>query len=272
MDKVKGPPRIVVPSSPNLLTLRPQAETVSERVFRLWGWDPLSPYLEDINQGNENPMSIPIRSKIVMGVVALALPLATTVGLASAGGAVTPPNPTTCQFAATVSVGQGGLSLKGTPSSKGVKQITTVNATYSGCSVGGPFTQTITVNTPASKPGTDTAAITAGDSKTTYYLGLCGLFQSPNTLKSLTVAVKNLPWQGGVLKGAKAAKGSVGGDIGFIISKGTVTKGTYPTAKKAASINVGLTNDPNNTNLLNGCNGGTVTTIDVDSSVSTATL
>ena len=99
-----------------------------------------------------------------------------------------------------------------------------------------------------------------------------GLFTSSTTTGALTKAVKNLAFQGGTLKGAKASAGTVGADEGFIIGNGAVKGGTYPTAAHGASIKAGLTNDPNNSNLVTGCAGGAVTSIDIDPSVSTATL
>jgi hypothetical protein len=133
------------------------------------------------------------------------------------------------------------------------------------------MTQTVNVTAQASTPSKDPAALSAGDSKTSYYLGLCGSFTSSTTSKALGKSLKNTPVSGGVLKGPKAAYGAVGSDVGFTIT-GTVKGGTYPTAGKGASIMAGLSNDANNGNLLGGCHSGPVSHLDVDASQSTAVL
>ncbi len=81
--------------------------------------------------------------------------------------------------------------------------------------------------------------------------------------------MKNLPFQGGELKGAKASRGTVGHDVKFITT-GTVKGGPYPTTSKAVSLKAGLTNDVNDTNLISGRKAGPVSTIDIDPSASTA--
>lgn len=215
-----------------------------------------------------------MRRKLLMGVLALTLPLGTVAGLSSTAFATkAPPNPTSCNFSATVTI-TPQLSVAGTPSVKNATSDTVVQATYSSCTIGGPFTQTLNIEAKASKPGKDTAAIAAGDNKKDYYLGLCGAFTGSGTVKDLKKSVKNLAFAGGVLKGAKAAEGVIvgGSDLGFNITHGTVKGGTYPTASHAAVIAAGLTNDANNTNLLGGCNSGPVSTIDIDATQSHATL
>lgn len=215
-----------------------------------------------------------MRRKILMGAIALALPLATTVGLASAAGAKPAPNPVTCNFSATVTFSTP-LSVKGVLSSKGATSQTTINGTYSSCTTAsGPvagMSQSVTINGLASKPNKDPAALAAGDDKKMYYLGLCGSFTSTTTTKALGKGLKNLPVAGGILKGPKAVQGVVGPDVGFIVTA-TVKGGTYPTASKGASIMTGLLNDANNTNIVGGCTGGPANHLDVDASVSTAVL
>jgi hypothetical protein len=197
-------------------------------------------------------------------VGALAMP-----GVASAKAAA--PNPTTCTLSATV-VFSTPLSVKGVVSAKGDTSTTTATTTLSDCTGGAtPAGSTISIVSTASKPGKDSAAIAAGDSKTGYYLGLCGLF-SADAAKSLGKAVKNLAVAGGKLTGAKASEGAVGSDVGFIVT-GTVVGGPNPTAKNGASIMAGLTNDANNTNVTkDGCSNGPATGLDIDSSQSTATV
>jgi hypothetical protein len=214
-----------------------------------------------------------MRRKLIVGIAALALPAGTiAVSSPSAFAKKPPPNPVTCSFSATVSISPP-LSVTGTASTKGALGTTTVHATYSGCRTAGGsvagFTQTLTI---LSKAGKDKNWKTDGNSKKTFYRGLCGSFASTSTTKSLKKAVKNLPVQGGILKGAKASAGVVNGDVGFIINHGTVKGGLYPTASHAALIQAGLTNDSNNANLIGGCKGGPVDHIDIDSSVSNATL
>jgi len=214
-----------------------------------------------------------MRRKILMGVFAIALPIGTMAVLspvASAGKA--PPNPVTCKLAAAVTISPP-LSAKGEVAAKGTEGTTTVHVTYSDCSdaaghvpnLGG---NTLTILSPAAK---DKNYKTDGNSKKLDYLGLCGAFASSSTTKDLGKAVKNLAVAGGILKGAKAAEGTVGTEVGFNIA-GTVKGGTYSTASKGASIAAGLVNNANNTNLINGCPSGPVSTINIDSSTSTAVL
>ena len=215
--------------------------------------------------------------KILIGVVALAMPLATTVGLASAASAAkAPPNPETCHLSATVAISPP-LSAKGVVAAKGSIGTTTVNVTYSSCVLAAGasgahaaagLTSHIVIQTKAAK---DKNYKTDGNSKKSDYLGLCAAFASSSTTKALGKAVKNLPIAGGTLKGAKAAEGTVGTEVGFNII-GTAKLGSYPTASKGASIAAGLVNNANNTNLINGCTSGPVSTINIAPSTSTATV
>lgn len=214
--------------------------------------------------------------KVVLGAAAIGLSVSVVAVTGPvAGAAKAPPNPVTCQVSATVTLSPA-LTVAGTPSSKGSSGSATVSGTLSNCTTasGSVANMTLPLNivTPASKPGSDQAAVAAGDNPKSYYLGLCGTFASSSTIKDLKKAIKNLPFQGGVLKGAKPSQGTVGPDVGFVISNGTVKGGTFPTASHGASIQAGLTNDANNSNLISGCQGGPVDHIDIDSSVSTATL
>jgi hypothetical protein len=216
------------------------------------------------------------RKKFLLGAVAATLPLATVTAFGTgAFAAKAPPNPVSCQLSATVNVSPA-LTVAGQLSTKGATGTATANATLFNChtSAGSVpnMSLPLTIVTPASKPGSDSAAIAAGDNKKSYYLGLCGNFASSATIKDLKKAVKNLAFEGGVLKGAKPSQGTVGADVGFNIDNGTVKGGTFPTASHGASIAAGLTNDANNSNLIGGCQGGPVDHIDIDSSVSTATL
>ena len=215
--------------------------------------------------------------KILMGVLALALPAGTLAAFSpSAFAAKPPPNPVNCTFSAAVSISPP-LSVAGVVSAKGDLGTTVINATYSGCTTAsGPvagFSQTLTISTKSSK---DANYKTDGNSKTGWYLGLCSGFTSAKgskaTLKGLKKAVNNLPVGGGLLKGSKASEGSIGADVGFIVNHGTVKGGSYPTATHAADIMAGLTNDANNTNLIGGCTAGPVDHIDIDSSSSSASL
>jgi hypothetical protein len=205
----------------------------------------------------------------------MAVPLAMVAGLAlPAGAAKAPPNPVTCHLSATVSISPP-LTVKGVLSAKGQAGTTTVNGTLINCHTSAGSVPNISlplsISTPASIAKKDAAAVSAGDNPKNYYLGLCGTFASTSTIKELKKAVKNLPIAGGVLKGAKPASGTVGTDVGFVISNGTVKGGTYPTASHGASIQAGLTNDANNTNLIGGCQSGPVSSIDIDSTQSTVT-
>jgi hypothetical protein len=215
------------------------------------------------------------KRKIVLGIAALTVPLVTVASLGTpALAAKAPPNPVSCGLAATVNINPA-LSVAGELSSKGQFGVAAVSVTLNGChdaaGAVGNMTVPINVEFPAAKPKNDSAAINAGDNPKDYYLGLCGAFASSATVKDLKKAVKNLPFAGGELKGPKASEGTVGTDVGFNLS-GTIKGGTYPTAKNGATIGAGLTNDANNTNLIGGCQGGPVSSIDIDSSQSSATL
>ncbi len=218
-----------------------------------------------------------LRRKILLGAAALVMPVASLAVFQSAASATkAPPNPVSCKLAATADISGAGLSVKGTLSSKGVIQTTTVAATLSGCSIPAVNGTTLTINvqTAAAKPSPtkDPNAIAASDSKKSYYLGLCENFAQSSTTKALGKALKNFSFAGGTLKGAKATEGVVGGGVGFNVTNGTVKGGTYPTASHGATLSAGLTNSTNNSNLIDGCPHGPVTHIDIDSSVSTATL
>ncbi len=215
--------------------------------------------------------------KILMGVLALALPAGTLAAFSpSAFATKPPPNPVHCTFSASVSISPA-LSVKGETSVKGATGTTVIDATYSGCTTASGavpgFSQTLSIVTKSSK---DANYKTDGNSKTGWYLGLCSGFTSAKgskaTLKGLKKAVNNLPIAGGVLKGVKASEGSVGEDVGFIVNHGTVKGGSYPTATHAADIMAGLSNDANNSNLIGGCTAGPVNHIDIDPSASSATL
>ena len=215
-------------------------------------------------------------TKILMGMAALVLPISTVavLGGTPAFAKKPPPNPVNCKLSASVTISPP-LSVAGQPASKGTFGDAAVNITYNSCTTStgsvGPFTQKINVLFPASKPSKDQAAMNAGDNKKDYYLGLCGSFASSATIKDLKKAIKNQPFQGGEIKGPKPTEGTVGAEVGFVITA-TVKNGTYPTASHAAVIKAGLENDANNSNLISGCQAGPVSTIDIDPNSSTATL
>ena len=144
-----------------------------------------------------------------------------------------------CGFGATVSISPP-LSVAGTPSVKGTSGTVTVHG-LSGCHTAtasmGPFAENITIHFPSTKPTKGQATLNAGDNPKSYHLGLCGTFASSATIKDLKKAVDNLPFR--ALKGPKPSEGTIGADVGFLIS---------------------------------GCHAGPVSTIDIDSSVSTAVL
>jgi len=226
-----------------------------------------------------------MRRKILMGVLALALPAGTVAFTQTVASAKpVPPNPVTCTLdAAGASVViSPPLSAAGTLSAKGDFGSTTITTTYSNCSDGaGPVanlpSNTFTILSKAAK---DPSWATDGNNKKDFYLGLCGAFSGSSTTKALAKGVKNLNADGGVLKGMKAAETAVGSDVGFVLSGGTVKGGPYPTAKKAALIAAGLVGDnsahgQSNTSLVNGCTTAPYTSISniyIDSSQSSATL
>ncbi len=215
--------------------------------------------------------------KLLIGIASIAVPLASVAAFSpSAVAAKPPPNPISCHLEATVNISPA-LTVKGQLSTKGATGTTSVAGTLFNCKNASNqsvpnVSLDLTIVTPAAKPGKNTAATNAGDNPKSYYLGICGSFSSTATIKDLKKAIKNLPIAGGELKGAKAAETTVGSDVGFAITNGTVKGGTYPTASHGASVGAGLTNDANNTNLIGGCQSGSVNHIDIDSSQSTATV
>jgi len=223
-----------------------------------------------------------MRRKILMGVFALALPIGTmAVFTPVASAAKVAPNPETCQVSATVTISPP-LSATGVVAAKGSEGTTTVVTTYSHCTLdagasgahaAAGFSATIHVISTAAK---DKNYKTDGNNKKDDYLGLCAAFASSSTTKDLGKAIKNLSVEGGILKGAKAAEGTVGTEVGFNIVNGTVKGGDFPTASHGASIAAGLVDTgsegASNTNLVNGCTSGPVSTIYIDPNTSTATL
>jgi hypothetical protein len=229
-----------------------------------------------------------MRRKILMGVLALALPAGTvafTQTMASAKAA--PPNPVTCTLdaaGASVTISPP-LSAAGTLSVKGGLGTTTITTTYSSCHDSAGPVANLASNTfvITSKAAKDKNYLTDGNgvaNKKSYYLGLCSAFSGTSTTKALAKGVKGLTVAGGILKGMKAIETAVGSDVGFVLSNGTVKGGTYPTASKAAAISAGLVGDnstqgQSNTSLVAGCTSPGYTSIShiyVDSSQSTATL
>jgi hypothetical protein len=185
-------------------------------------------------------------------------------GVASAAKA--PPNPTTCKISSATITISPALTPLGVLDTNGATGSTTGSVSFASCSSGAVAPISFSITTKASK---DTAAPGDGNAKGKY-LGLCSSFSSATTIKSIGKSLKNLSIAGGTLKGPKASL-LTSPELGFGIN-GTVKGGSNSTASHGATINFFLKNDANNNNLEGGCHSGSVTTIDVDTVQSSATL
>lgn len=213
--------------------------------------------------------------KILMGVLALALPAGTLAITSSAAFAKKPPNPIVCSgLSGTVTFGSVGLSTNGatTPLKKGGNNTTVTGGTF-GCAGGlSGTTPTLTIpngkNTKISKgvysTGTWAAFISAGgslkkDLKTIAFTinGGTNTFKSKGSLEVV---------------GAPCGTSPVS-EVGFQISGQVV--GTYDTKTATVLACLGTDTGPGTSGSFGtdfGASGLTVQTSGLDVATSTATL
>lgn len=220
--------------------------------------------------------------RLLLGASALIIPAGGLAAFQTAASATkVPPNPVTCNFAATLLFGfedaaqpgvfqQAPLTPAGTnvTSVPGAESATQISATYSNCDNGSPTASGAIVFT--SKPTKGGKKGPTGSAKGTLWVDWCtsATAGSKTTLKTLGKAKFTTNWVGGAggstsFKGSKAAAtANLQGEVGYVIT-GTGT-GSYPTAKKAAAITAYLSNattaqDDDVNAFLDGCatpNGG----------------
>jgi len=195
-----------------------------------------------------------MRRKILMGVLALALPVGTIVGLSTAAsaGKVTGTGSTTCSFGGTISFNPP-LTKNGSTSTK--KETTTVAATLGTCSGGTPVGHATSV---AVKPiKTKTAKGKAG--------GTCSSFDS--SASGVVVKVK-VNWNG-----EKPSKFDISGLHIAVNSEGEVGfTGTFSNAGSyAGSGHLGVYLTAASGNQIATCSGS-VSTLTIDHSTSSGTF
>jgi hypothetical protein len=195
-----------------------------------------------------------MRRKILMGVLALALPVGTIVGLSTAAsaGKVTGTGSTTCNFGGTISFNPP-LTKNGSTSTK--KETTTVNATLGTCSGGNPVGHATSV---AVKPiKTKTAKGAAG--------GTCSSFDS--AASGVTVKVK-VNWNG-----EKPSKFDISGLHISVNGEGEVGfTGTFSNSGSyAGSGHLAVYLTPASGSQIATCSGS-VSTLTLDRSTSSGTF
>jgi len=216
--------------------------------------------------------------KILMGVLALALPLATVAGLSSAAVAKKAPNPITCTGLSGTLIFPTTQTVEGTVTTSKKNGSTSVTGgAVASCTdegTGAPVSVTLNVLSIAGGKNTKNPVKTTPK---TYLEGQWSSFETAGlglkkTLKTVTFNIGTFKTSGSAIDNSCPST-----DVGFTIS-GSVS-GTYATAKKAAVINACLGED----NQLDGGhgffgsdintdNGGGVVSADIDASVSNATL
>jgi hypothetical protein len=237
-----------------------------------------------------------MRRKILMGVLAIALPAGTllatqTVALAKKP----PPNPVSCTgFSGTVTFGTP-ISANGTPTHSAKSLATAVSGGTFTCSggvapnTGGAGNDGGGLNIKGGKNDKN-ASYSKASCKTSpsdasvcdkYITGSRSEFVATGTNGSLAKSIKKINFSiaGGTVQFKAVSAGSsnaclAAGDVGFDIS-GTVTKGNFATA--TATITACLNHDtgPGTTNSFGAdlfSPTASIVTADIDPSVSVATL
>jgi len=195
-----------------------------------------------------------MRRKILMGILAIALPVGTVAAVQGTAfaGKVTGTGTPTCHFGGTISFNPP-LSSAGTAGVK--KEITTVAATLSSCSGGTPAASATSVAVKPIK-----TKVAKGQNA-----GTCGSFDS--SASTIVVKVK-INWNG-----EKPSKFSISGLSPTINGSGEVgftghmtVGGSYA---GAGSLGVYLT--PASSNAIATCSGS-ISSLSIDSSSSSSTL
>jgi len=213
-----------------------------------------------------------------MGVLALALPVGTMVGLQSAAVAKPTPNPVSCTGLSGTVVFPATETNEGTVTTakKGGATSVTGGALASCTDVGTGAPVSVSLSALSIAGGKNTKNPTKTTPKT-YLEGQWGSFISAGL--SLKKTLKTVTFNIGTFKtsGSAVDNSCPSTDVGFTIN-GTV-KGTYDTAKKAAVINACLGEDTEANgdhgefgSDIDTDNGGGVVSAQIDASASSATL
>jgi len=203
-----------------------------------------------------------MRRKILMGVLALALPIGTVItlqGTASAGKVTGTGNPT-CTFGGTISFNPP-LTQAGTPGVK--KETTTVSANLTGCSGGTPAAPASVVSVKPIK--TKTSPKGSNGATCSGFAGNAG---------SVTVKVK-INWAG-----EKPSKFNISGLSASINGFGEVGfTGSFPVSGSYAGTgNLGVYLTPADSNAIANCSSptppyaGSISVLHIDPAHSSGTL
>lgn len=182
-----------------------------------------------------------MRRKILMGVLALALPIGTVASLQTAAVAKPLPNPITCTGLSGTVVFPTPESISGTVTTAKKSADTTVTGTsVTGCTDNATHAAVSVTLTGLSITGGKNAKNPTKTSPKTYLAGQWSAFVSAGL--GLKKSLKTVSFSIGTFKtSGSSVDNCIPGQIGFAIA-GTVS-GTYATAKKAAVINACLGTD-----------------------------
>jgi hypothetical protein len=187
-----------------------------------------------------------MRRKILMGVLAFALPGGTIAALSPVASAATPQNPISCSgFSGTVTFGSP-LTTAGTPTASKLSTPTTITGTGGTCgshalTVPGGFSIAGSKNQKLAK--TDAGYSKAAGIK--YLTGSWAEFASTGgslkkTLKAINFSIGGAAVQFKTKSATEVIGGACGSDVGFQIN-GQVKSGTY--ADKTATVLACLSGD-----------------------------
>jgi len=219
-----------------------------------------------------------MRRKILMGVLALALPAGILAGLSTAATAGAPPNPTTCTgFGGTVTFGTP-LSPHGVPTSAKDSLPTAVTYGAFTCSVGAGHSGSLSI---AGSKNTKLAKTDPNYNKATgvkYNTGSKAAFEAAGGTLKKTLKVVNFSINGHAeqfkTKGATEVVGApCTGEVGFKIT-GQVKATPYNTKTADILACLGSDTGPGTTGSLGVdlFNSSTIDTANIDPAFSTATL
>jgi len=222
------------------------------------------------------------KRRILLGAVALTIPLATLTALGQPAFAKAPPNPVNCTgLGATINFAPPGLSAAGqTESSKTPSTTTVTGGSIASCTlasngspVGSGSIPTLTINAKPTKV-----------SKGVYSYDTCSSFasQGPSALKkalkhlSITIGGNTLTFK--TKSDSEVVNGNTG-EVGFQLN-GQVKGGAFPDSSASITAYLGNDSGPGTTNSFgtdfvacdNGTPGITIATASIDPATSSATL
>lgn len=170
-----------------------------------------------------------MRRKILMGVLAVALPAGTlliTQSAAVAGGSTPPNGPVSCGVQGTVNFASPGLSKNGSESSSKTSSTTTSGTTLIGCSGSVPNQTIVTKNVKCAKTDGQPASNPACAGKGTYGYDSWNNFETSGTtsiaksLKKVTFTIDGVTYSTKTTAAAvtSCTSGTYGTEAGFKIS------------------------------------------------------